>query len=408
MGDLFWPGDERAGDLMSEVAWLAAMVAVEQAWLDTLAMAGIAPASAALTGLVDAADLPALSAAAEAGGNPVLALVTMLRSRAGGPGAPWIHRGLTSQDVVDTGLVLCLRDAAVWARHEVRAQTAALAALTEEHRHTLMTGRTLTQHAVPITFGLKAAGWLDGVLDAAAALYRLTFVAQVGGAAGTLAAVVEIARVADADRPERAALALAAQCAKRLGLALARPWHTRRAAFTMVGDALVGCTDAWGKIATDVVTLSRPEIGELAEPAVAGRGGSSTMPQKRNPILAVLVRRAALAAPPLASTLHLAAAFAEDERPAGGWHAEWSALQALGRRTAVAAAQTTELLTGLQVDADRLAATARAAWPDLTAERDSLAAVTGAAPSGGDYLGTADPHLDAVLARARTWLETHP
>jgi 3-carboxy-cis,cis-muconate cycloisomerase len=290
----------------------------------------------------------------------------------------------------------------------LRTQAATLVSLAGTHRSTLMAGRTLGQHAVPITFGLKAAGWLDGLVAAGARLDRLSFPAQVGGAAGTLAAAAELARGVGDHEPARAALALASNLAERLGLATANPWHTGRATFTSIGDALVGCTDAWGKIATDVATYSRPEIAELAEPAAEGRGGSSTMPHKRNPVLSVLVRRAAIAAPPLASTLHLAAAFAEDERPAGGWHAEWATLRALGRRTAVAASHTTELVTGLHVDADRMAATALSAWSDLTAERDSLTGVTGATPSGDDYLGATAGLIDIAVKRAQTWLRTHP
>lgn len=401
MSDLFWPGDERAGDLLSERAWLTAMVAVEQAWLDGLAAAGLAPAPAALDGLVGAADLEELAAGAEAGGNPVLGLVRLLRGSAEGAGAAWVHRGLTSQDVVDTALVLCLRDAVTRVRDELRAQVEALAGLADAERATLMCGRTLTQAAVPITFGLKAAGWLTGVLDAAERIAGLSFPAQFGGAAGTLAAAVELAH-GDAARARE----LASDTAARLGLHAGSPWHTSRATMTSYGDALVACTDAWGRITADVLILTRPEIAELSEPP--GRGGSSTMPHKRNPVLATLLRRAAIAAPALGSTLHLAAALAEEERSAGAWHAEWPTLQALGRRSVVAASQATELLTGLHVDRDRMAANARAAWTDLTAERDSIASFTGTPASEGDYLGATAPIIDAALRRARTWLEAHP
>ena len=141
---------------------------------------------------------------------------------------------------------------------------------------------------------------------------------------------------------------MVASFATGAGLAARPPWHTSRGAVTRLGDALVGCTDAWGRVAADVTTLARPEIGELREAAVAGRGGSSTMPQKQNPVLAVLVRRAAIAAPALAATLHAAAALAVDERPDGAWHVEWATLRTLSRYSVVAAAQTTELLAGLR------------------------------------------------------------
>lgn len=404
MSDLLWPGDERAGEVMTDAAWLAAMVAVEQSWLDGLVHAGIAPESTRLADLVGPDDIDALAVGAESSGNPVPGLVALLRARAAGPAGPWIHRGLTSQDVVDTGLVLCLRDAADRVRPQLRLQVRTLVTLAETHRGTLMAGRTLTQAAVPITFGLKAAAWLSGVLDAADRLTGLGYPAQFGGAAGTLAATAELASTPG--RPGEAALRLTTAAAQRLGLVVRPPWHTNRSALTAVGDALAACTDAWGKIAADTLTLSRPEIAELGEAAGApAHGGSSTMPHKHNPVLSTLIRRAAISAPLLAATLHLAAALSEDERSAGPWHAEWPALQALGRRTVVAGSQTTDLLAGLNVEADRMSGNARAAWAQLTSEQASIAVFAGHPPAGDDYLGAADAIIEATLTRARTWAE---
>lgn len=396
MGDLFWPGSERAGGLLGAEAFLEALVAVEQAWLDALVVGGLAPDGTDLTGLLGADDVVAVAAAAEAGGNPAQPVVTLLRERGGNP---WVHRGLTSQDIVDTALALCLGDVRNRLREELRNQVTALAALADTHRATLMAARTLTQHAVPTTFGRKAAGWLDGVLAAAARVDDVALPAQLGGAAGTLSAVIELA-----GSPE-AASSLVSTATARLGLEERLPWHTSRGPVAAAGDALVACTDAWGRIATDVVTLARPEIGELAEPSP---GGSSTMPHKQNPVLSVLIRRAALTTPGLAATLHTASALTGDERPDGSWHAEWATLRDLGRRTVVAASHTTELVTGLRVDAERMEATARAHWPDLTAERDAIARFAGAEPSAGDYLGTTDNFIDAVLDRARNHLEATP
>ncbi|MEU1963306.1 lyase family protein [Nocardia sp. NPDC019304] len=400
MSDLFWAGDERAGELLTEQAWLAAMVRVEQAWLDAIAARRIAPGSVALTGLVGPADIDGIARGAESTGTPVLPLVTLLRERADAAAARWIHRGLTSQDVVDTGLMLCLRAVVERLRAELRAQIEAMTGLIALHRHTVMAGRTLTQYAVPITFGLKVSGWLTGVLDAADAVDRVRLPAQVGGAAGTRSAIADLAGGA----AEAADLIIAAT--RLLGLEQALPWHTARAAVTALGDAMVRCTDAWGHIATDVLTLSRPEIAELAEPDAPGRGGSSTMPGKRNPVLSVLIRRAAIAAPPLASTLHLAASLAGDERSDGAWHTEWASLRTLGRRTVVAAAQTTELLTGLRVDTDRMSATAAGSWSTLTAEQRSIAAFTGADAPQDDYLGSTQTVIDDVLARAAALLDS--
>lgn len=409
---LLWPGEERAGELFSEAAYLAAMVRVEEAWLAATASSGIGPEEAGmpLAGLVSADDVPELAEGAEAGGNPVIGLVKLLRGRLDGEAARWLHKGLTSQDVVDTALVLCLRDVLDRVEDELAAQAASLLTLAREHRATVMSGRTLTQHAVPITFGLKAATWLSGLSDAAEALRRTrtSLPAQIGGAAGTLAAVVGLARLRGLSDPVAAAQEAATTTATTLGLTPRVPWHTNRAPLTTAADALVTAADTWGRIATDVTLLTRPEIGELAEPAGEGRGGSSTMPHKANPVLSVLVRRHALAAPPLAATLHTAAATYVDERPDGAWHVEWETLQTLARRSVVAASQTSELLAGLRVDAARMRATAEAAGADLLAEQRSLTGFVGgeilagteAAAGLDDYLGAADALIDTTVARA--------
>ncbi|CAO5256055.1 hypothetical protein FAGKG844_720018 [Frankia sp. AgKG'84/4] len=258
---------------------------------------------------------------------------------------------------------------------------------------------------MPTTFGLKAAGWLTGVLDAADALGRVALPAQFGGAAGTLSAAVDLARLRGFDDPAAAVRAAVADAAGVLGLRAAPPWQTTRTTVTALGDALVTCTDAWGRVATDVATLSRPEIGELAEPAADGRGGSSTMPHKRNPVLSVLIRRAAITAPPLASILHLAAALTGDERPDGAWHAEWPTLRDLARRTAVAGSQTSELLRGLRIDEARMRATATTAAAELGAERRSIAAFAGGEAPTDACLGVADALVAGVLARAHSYLE---
>ena len=398
--NLLWPGDERAGDLCSDESFLAAMVAVEEAWLDALAGAGIAPAGVAkldLQSLVGSHHLQLVAQGSEAGGNPAAALVEVLRGALAGvsaDGTRWLHRGLTSQDVVDTALMLCARDAFGVVVTALREQVRLLVDLVELHRRTPMVARTLTQHAVPTTFGLKAAGWLTGVLDSYDVASAVVLPVQVGGAAGTMAATVELA--GDLDDPVGAATGLSLELATALGLTASTPWHTSRSSVTRLGDAAVGCTDAWGRIATDVATLSRPEIGELSEGAP---GGSSTMPHKANPVLATLVRRTALANPALVSTLHVAAADAGDERPAGAWHAEWDTLRTLLRRTVIAAGQVTELLDNLQVHAGRMAATLDAASGAVRAEQAAMAELAGRPPAT-DYLGASDAFIEAPLARA--------
>jgi 3-carboxy-cis,cis-muconate cycloisomerase len=407
MADLFWPGDERAGTVFDEAAFLTAMARVETAWLAALAVAGIARVDTTvdLTALVGPDDVEVVAAAAESGGNPVLPMLELLRSRTDRDTGAWLHRGLTSQDVVDTALMVCARDAIDRVLAEVDQHTVRLAELAAAHRTTVMAGRTLTQHAVPVTFGLTAARWLTGVLDARDALAAVDTPAQLGGAAGTSAAAVEIARLSGADDPAKVALELTAETAAALGLTDRSPWHTTRAPVTAIGDALVTATDAWGHIANDVLLLGRPEVGEVSEPS---RGGSSTMPHKANPVLSMLIRRAALTGPGLTAQLHLAAAASVDERSDGAWQVEWSTLATLARRTVVAASQTTELLAGLEVHADRMAATVASAVDALLSEQRSIATKAGVDDGPADpasYLGLNDHFIDAALARHQ---ETRP
>lgn len=390
VSDLFWPGDHRAGDHLTPRAFVAAMVDVEEAWLGVLGVPGVAlPVD--LNQWLDGG----LWREVESGGNPVIPLVAGLRQglQPRHPeAARWLHRGLTSQDVVDSAMMTMVRDAVADVITEQRRLVRRLVGLAREHRDTPVVARTLTQHAVPTTMGLKIAAWLTGVLDAWEDLQRLTFPVQAGGAAGTQAAVVELGHDPAA---VRAALADA------LGLADALPWHTARRPVTRIADVLVACTDAWGRIAADVLTLSRPEIGEVTEGV---GGGSSTMPHKENPVLSTLIRRAALTTPQLAATLHLAAAAQVDERADGAWHVEWDTLRLLVRRTLVAGGQTADLVEELRLHPDRMALTLAAARDDVLAEQRAMAELAGHEPAG-DFCGAAGELVDAVLARARVQLE---
>lgn len=401
MTNLLWPGDHRAGEHMTDRSLLGSMVAVESAWLGALATAGLAPAECGdvdLSNLLGDKDCESLAVAAEGGGNPVIGLVELLRQRAAPDVAPWIHRGLTSQDVLDTGLMLGVRGVAGELVSQLAEQVATLTELATLHRTTPMVARTLTQHAAPTTFGAKVAGWLNGVVDAFEGLSALMVPVQIGGAAGTLAATTELAAlVAAAADPGGVAIALIRSVASALGLHARLPWHTTRTPVTAAGGAFVGCTDCWGRIASDVVFLARPEIGELSEPAGDDRGGSSSMPHKRNPVLSILIRRAALSAPHLVATLHTAAGLANDERPDGAWHAEWDALRTLGRRAVVAGSQCSELLSGLTVRADRMAENLAAV--DVFGEQRAIAELADEQPSA-TYFGAIDQLIDGSLERA--------
>ncbi|BBZ58110.1 lyase family protein [Mycolicibacterium phocaicum] len=406
MTNLLWPGDHRAGQYFTDSAVCLAMVDVENAWLEALRRNTILPAQAApcdLRTLITDADLDVIAEEAEDGANPAIPLVALLRQRAPESTRQWIHRGLTSQDVIDSALILTLRAGLNRLRLDLAAQLGSLADLAHTHRRTPTVARTLTQPAIPTTFGVKAAVWLDTVCDAAEAVERLRTPAQIGGAAGTLAAPTEMAALLHGrGRAVDVAFALADDTAHILGLDSQVPWHTSRAPITAAGDALVGCTDAWGRIAADILTLGRPEIGELSEARVQGRGGSSTMPDKNNPVLSVLLRRTALTAPPLAATLHTAAALNNDERPDGAWHAEWDTLRILGRRTLVAASHASDLLTGLRIKPASMSANLTAV--DISGEQRAIASLVGLNPTP-DYFGASEALIDAAIGRANGLLE---
>ena len=408
MTNLLWPGDHRAGEHMTDQALLRSMVAVESAWLRAMSAAGLAPvecAAADLKHVVGEHDCEALALTAEDGGNPVIGLVELLRQRTVPAIAPWIHRGLTSQDVLDTSLMLGVRAVANRLITQLSEQISILSTLAATHRATPMVARSLTQHAAPTTFGAKAAGWLNGVVDALERLSALVTPVQIGGAVGTWSATTELAKLRGGADPAELSEDLVRSTATALDLATRLPWHTTRTPVTASADAFVACTDCWGRIASDVVTLVRPEIAELSEPATEKRGGSSSMPHKRNPVLSILIRRAAISAPELAATLHTAAALANDERPDGSWHAEWDALRTLARRTVVAGSQCGELLAGLQVHTDKMAENLSRA--DILGEQRAIADLVGKAPAA-TYFGAVDRLIDESLDRARRTLKQSP
>lgn len=357
--------------LTGDRAVLAAILAVEAAWASVLEKAGLAPAGSAavVTAAADVShyDAADLAVRAQGGGNPVIPLLDDLRAQVraldtGNIGAVRaVHTSLTSQDVLDSALMLLARNAIAALLGDVHSTTTALAGLAEQHADTLCVGRSLTQHSLPVTFGLRAAQWFHGLAAAARKLESIPLPVQMGGAAGTLASATVLAETIPAETspgretgrtPRKAvtALELSDRLAAQLGLSpTPAPWHTNRSAVTTLGDSLAGVTDALGKVAADVLFLSRPEVAEVAEPRAAGRGVSSAMPQKQNPVLSVLVRSAALQAPNLAGHLHQAAANFNDERPDGAWHSEWQAFRELLRLALGAAGLARELVEGLQV-----------------------------------------------------------
>jgi 3-carboxy-cis,cis-muconate cycloisomerase len=333
-------------EAVSDRAWVAAMVEAEVALARAEARAGVVPAAAAdaiaARCRADLLDPAELAEQGRAVANPAEPLVRALRAQVGGDAASYVHWGATSQDVVDTAAMLVARRALDVVLDELDGIARACARLAEAHRSTPIAGRTLLQHAVPTTFGLKAAGWLVAVLDARRRLVELReerLAAQLGGAAGTLAALgadgVEVLRLYAAE------------------LALAEPelpWHTNRTRIAELGAALAVAAGVVGKVALDVALLAQTEVGEVSEEA---GGGSSTMPHKRNPARSTLALACARQARAHVAVLTGALA-QEHERAIGAWQAEWDALSGALSLTGGAAAAIREALDGLEVDAERM------------------------------------------------------
>ena len=347
-------GDPAVDAQLSDASRVSAMLRVEVALAKAEASLGVIPASAASAiergASIANFDLAALAAGAVNAGNVAIPLVQELTAhiaRIDADAARYVHWGATSQDVIDSAMVLQLRDAlAVVVASLARASDAA-AALAERHVATVMPGRTWLQHATPITFGLKAAGWmsaLDRVRAHVESALSNALVLQLGGASGTLAAL----------GPRGSEIAIA--MGKELNLAVpALSWHAHRDRFATLACALGVATGTMGKIARDVSLLAQMEVAEAFEGAVDGRGGSSTMPLKRNPVGASVVLAASLRAPGLVATM-LAALPQEHERGLGGWQAEWETLPELVHLAAGAARHTAEMLLRLEVDAERMRA----------------------------------------------------
>ena len=346
----------RGAVAVGEQDWLQAMLDTEAALARALEAAGLtaAGAGAAVTSAAraDRFDSAELGRQATLTGNPVPALVRALTSMVPAEARQAVHRGATSQDIIDTAAMLLARHAIEVVGADLETAAGRAAALADEHAATVMVGRTLLQQAVPVTFGLVAAGWLVGLDDARAGLSEVAarLAIQFGGAAGTLASV------------GTAGPAVAALLAAELDLAEpVLPWHTDRLRIVQLGAALAGVCAVLGKIARDVTLLAQTEVAEVAESAgQSGHGGSSAMPHKRNPVAAVVILGCTKRAPGLLATL-AAAAEQEHQRAAGGWHAEWETLADLLRLTGSAASWAAELVTGLRVDGGRMRANLDAA-----------------------------------------------
>ncbi|CAB3664783.1 3-carboxy-cis,cis-muconate cycloisomerase [Trinickia soli] len=341
-------------DVFAPSATVQRMLDVEAALARALAKAGVIPASAAApieaACHVDRIDADKLTAAAARAGNLAIPLVRQLTACVASQApeaAKYVHWGATSQDIIDSGMVLQLRDALDRIDLGVAALCDALATQAAKHRDTPMIGRTWLQQALPITLGLKFAQWLDAFerhKERLAQLRMRAIALQFGGAAGTLASL------GDAAQPVAQALA------KELALPLPSvPWHTQRDRIAEAATVFGLLTGTLGKIARDVSLQMQTEVGELAEPSAAGKGGSSTMPHKRNPVGCAAALTAAARVPGLVATM-LGAMVQEHERALGGWQAEWETLPDIARLCSGALANVTDMVSGLEVDTTRLTA----------------------------------------------------
>jgi 3-carboxy-cis,cis-muconate cycloisomerase len=335
-----------------DAAFLQHMLDFEAALARAEAATGVIPASAAApiakACRAEAFDIPALAEAATRSGNLAIPLVKALTSTVGkadADAARYVHWGATSQDVIDTATMLTLRAAIDALLAGLDRAIAGFAGLARKHRDTAMVARTWLQHALPMPFGLKLAEYAAALHRSRTRLKRLRaegLALQFGGAAGTLAALGD------------KGLVVAEKLAAELELLLPdAPWHTHRDRIADAASVFAILTGSCGKIARDVSLMMQTDVAEAFEPSGEGRGGSSTMPHKRNPVAAATALAAATMAPNLAATI-FAAQVQDHERSAGPWHAEWPTLPTLQLVTSGALAAIVDIAEGLEVDVSRM------------------------------------------------------
>jgi 3-carboxy-cis,cis-muconate cycloisomerase len=386
-------GSAAMGEVFSDAARLQRMLDFEAALARAEAGCGVIPAAAAPALAskcrADLIDANALAHATAASLNPAIPLVkqlTALVAKDDPEAARFVHWGATSQDANDSGLVLQMRQAFDILEADLAVLCRGLTELALKHRSTPIAGRTLMQHALPTTFGVKVAGWLDAMnrhRERFAETRARVLVLQFGGAVGTLAALRE--------KGLQVAEALAAELNLQLP---ALPWHAHRDRMAETATTLGLCTGTLGKIARDISLHMQTEIAEIFEPAGEGRGGSSTMPHKRNPVSAAIVLSAATRVPGLVSTM-LSAMMQEDERGLGDWHAEWETLPEIFRLTAGALHQMATIVPHLEVDAARMRRNLGATQGLIFAEAVTMAM--------GKHIGKSSAHtlVEAASRQAR-------
>jgi 3-carboxy-cis,cis-muconate cycloisomerase len=375
-GALF--ADPEMAEILSDRRWLEAMLDFEAALARAEAEVGVIPKAAAEVIAscceADIYDIAEIGRRTTLAGNPAIPLVAMLTDKVrekNAAAAEFVHYGATSQDVIDSAMQSMFSDTGSMLLDRVANCCHALAELANRHRTTVMAGRTLLQHALPIPFGLKCANWLDVLRSCHDSLMmsrpcRLQF----GGAAGTLASLGESA--------DRAAELMRKGAVYKDGAVIRgfqgydTPWHTNRWNNLKWASFLGILCSALGKIARDIALLMQTEVAEVFEPSAPGKGGSSTLPHKRNPVQSVAIIAIATRTPGLVATM-LSAGMQEHERGVGGWHAEWDTMRELLLLTGAAALHMQTMLEGLEVDTDRMRANLELTNGLIMAERVTFA-----------------------------------
>lgn len=349
--------------ILSDAQFIAEMVRVEVALAKVEAQLGIIPAEAAerISQAVVSftPNLTALQNGVESAGIPTIEFIRQFREQVGGEAASYVHWGATSQDIMDTALVLQLQNAIAHYEGQLSAFIHNLARLADQHRHTLMAGRTHSQHALPITFGLKVAGWLSPLLRHKTRLHELKprlLVVQFSGAAGTLASLGE------------RGLEVQTALAEELGLAVPPgSWHTGRDNLGELASWLSLVTGSLGKMAMDIILMAQSEVDELSETDDPGRGGSSTMPQKHNPVISEVIVAIARSNAAHLSAMHQAL-IQEHERATGGWQIEWLTLPQMLMLTGAALSKAIFLSENLVVNGAQMRHTVEASNGLMLAE----------------------------------------
>ncbi len=374
--------DKQVNELFTDESLIKYMLRFEAALTVAQAQQGMTPASVAKTieecCIIDNIKIEQLVEDAALGGNiniPLIQQLTEAVKKKNAEAAKYVHYGATSQDVIDTALILQLRDALKLIDENLQHLISQLVILIEKHRYTLMIGRTFMQHATPITFGFKIAGWLDGMLRSKKRIEKLlveNFVLQAGGAVGTLSTM------------QGKGLPVAETMAEILQLKMPSiPWHTQRDRLAEIAATLGIVTGSTGKIAKDISLLMQTEIAEVFEPSAKGKGGSSTMPHKRNPVGCVAILANAARVPALVSVM-LSTMIQDHERAAGNWHAEWETLADIVRLTAGAVHQAVIITNGLEINKEQMLHNLEQTKGLIYAENISIALAK--------HIGKADAH----------------